>query len=112
VYPCRETGEQADYALRHSLRRLGEAMEFTCRGLRRYVEPTARSDNETLLLGKAEVLACNSVGTEIARPEDSGRFSEFGNPCYRFCCGHYWVLLNVGDYPQVPAHELHIHTRF
>lgn len=98
-----ERGEQADDRSWCPFRSLSEGMELRDRSIGCRIEPASRSDDETLLLGKAEVLASDSVSPEIARTKNTGgpsQLRDFGDGFYD---RHYLILHNVGDFIQVPT---------
>ena len=87
-----ESREQANHAPRGPFCSLGKGVEFRYRRIRRRIEATARSDDETLLLGEPKVLASNSVDDEIARAKNPGRLSEFRDSGDGFSDRHYFYF--------------------
>jgi len=71
-------------------------MEFRYRRVSRGVETTAGSDDETLLLGEAKILAGNSVGAEIARAKNARRLSEFRDSGDGSTTGTSWFYIKSG----------------
>jgi tetratricopeptide (TPR) repeat protein len=98
-----ECGEQANDASRRPLCGLSEGVEFCDCGIGWCIEPAPRTNHQTPLLGKTQILSGNSVSIEIARPKNAGGLGELRNFCDGFHIRPYQILHNVGGYIQVPT---------
>lgn len=72
-------GKQTDGSARRSLRRLSERVEFCNGSISGGIESAARTNNETLLFGKPQILTRDPVGVQIAGPQDTCCFGKLGN---------------------------------
>jgi hypothetical protein len=95
-----EGGEQTDHAVRHFLADLGDGLVFRHHGSRYAVDSACGAFDESLLAGKAQILAGYFQGVQISWAKQAAALGQAGDLFGLWV--HEGILRNIVTFVQVP----------